>query len=623
MNTIITQPKVSILIPVYNRRDYLVGCVQSALDQTFTDFEIIVSDNASTDGTWEICQEFASRDSRVKIFRNYKNLGPVRNWLACAERAEGEYSKILWSDDLISPEYLEKLVPYLENPDIGFVYSAANVFSATDEREALLYSCLDTGIYETSRFIEGVLLDKDFPKSPGCALFRTCDLKKNLLLQIPNRVGSDFSMHAIGNDMLLFLLTACEYCYFSVVNEPLSGFRLHEKSISFMATNEKLMLHYDLAKGYFVENYVSDRQLRKMVNSLFLAHFINLRAVAKEYGITSPDYFYPSPQAYGYSIWWLIEKVVSMSWRRYVRKAFHDDDLPRGTPGCLNNKQTGSLPWARVGRMTAPNPARIEGGRSFQGCLHRKMPRVTVIMAVYNGEKFLEQAIRSVLDQSFEDFEYIVVDGGSTDGSIDIIKRYEDRITHWISEPDSGIYDAWNKGVALASGEWIAFLGGDDAYYANALKDYAGFIDEHSGGQLDYISSCVDLVDTDMKKIEVLCEPWIWRKFRKRMKIAHVGSLHHKSLYERYGMYDTSYRISGDYEFLLRPGKGLKAGYLNSVTAMMRTNGVSHDMLATFRETKRAKVSTGKRNSVLCTIDNMIDIGKLFIKRKLLQRYFR
>lgn len=288
----------------------------------------------------------------------------------------------------------------------------------------------------------------------------------------------------------------------------------------------------------------------------------------------------------------------------------------------FTSKESGLLPGTRGVRVIAPTITRFEGGRYFQSGLQRKMPRITVITAVYNGERFLEQAIRSVLDQSFKDFEYIVIDGGSTDGTLDIIKRYEDRIERWISEPDSGIYDAWNKGVALARGEWIAFLGSDDAYYVNALKEYVGFIDGHTEENLDFISSCVDLVDTDMKKIEVLCEPWIWRKFRKRMKIAHVGSMHNRSLYERYGLYDTTYHITGDYEFLLRLGKGLKAGYLNASTAMMRTNGVSHDILATFREAKRAKCTTSKRNNVLCTIDNIIDIGKVTIKRKLFRRRF-
>jgi len=104
------------------------------------------------------------------------------------------------------------------------------------------------------------------------------------------------------------------------------------------------------------------------------------------------------------------------------------------------------------------------------------------------------------------------------------------------------------------------------------------------------------------------------------MKIAHVGSMHHSSLYERYGLYDTTYRITGDYEFLLRSGKELKAGFFNSVTAMMRTNGVSHDILATFKEAKRAKSTTGKRISMLCTIESIIDISKVTIKRKLFHR---
>jgi len=73
-------PKVSILIPVFNRKDYIAECIQSALDQTFTDFEVVVVDNASEDGTWEICQQFAANDQRVRIFQNDTNIGPVRNW---------------------------------------------------------------------------------------------------------------------------------------------------------------------------------------------------------------------------------------------------------------------------------------------------------------------------------------------------------------------------------------------------------------------------------------------------------------------------------------------------------------------------------------------------------------
>ena len=99
-----SSPKVSILIPVYNREAFIAACVQSALEQTFTDFEIIIVDNASTDTTWKICQQIAEQDKRIRIFRNERNIGPVRNWRRCIEEARGVYGKILWSDDLISEE---------------------------------------------------------------------------------------------------------------------------------------------------------------------------------------------------------------------------------------------------------------------------------------------------------------------------------------------------------------------------------------------------------------------------------------------------------------------------------------------------------------------------------------
>jgi len=90
------------------------------------------------------------------------------------------------------------------------------------------------------------------------------------------------------------------------------------------------------------------------------------------------------------------------------------------------------------------------------------MSLITVITVVRNGEKTLEETILSVINQTYANVEYIIVDGASNDGTLDIIKKYEDRIDYWISEPDKGIYDAMNKGIDLSTGEWILFLGGDD-----------------------------------------------------------------------------------------------------------------------------------------------------------------
>lgn len=302
-------PLVSVLIPVFNREHILPQTLESALSQTYSNIEIIVVDNCSTDGTWDLIQKYARKDNRIKAFRNDTNVGPVRNWLACVAHASGIYSKILWSDDLIHPEFLEKLLPFLSDPSVGFAYSSAAIFSddliesGTDS-----YTKLGTGIHDSKIFITGALLGEDFPVSPGCAVFRTIDLKKNLLLNVPNSVGSDFSMHAIGNDLLLFLLTAREYQSFAVINEPLSYFRAHEGSITISSSSGKIPLHYDLAKGYFAENYITDVALLKKLNANFLAHLIRFKVA--EFGIKSLSDFYPTKQSVGFDLIYLSKKII-------------------------------------------------------------------------------------------------------------------------------------------------------------------------------------------------------------------------------------------------------------------------------------------------------------------------
>ena len=253
-------PKVSILIPVYNRQDLIEATVKSALAQTYEHIEIIIVDNKSTDNTWTLLQELAQTDARIKIYQNETNIGPVRNWQRCISEATGEYGKILWSDDLIDSTFLEKTVPFLEDKEVGFAFTSAKVFkvSITERHKISLYRIGKTGLYSTEKYIQSIIDNKDCPVSPACALFRLKDLKKNTLADIPNKVGSDFAMHAIGNDLLMFLLTANQYQKFAFVNETLTYFRAHNDSITIASNKGKLYLYYALAGAYFVENYRPD-----------------------------------------------------------------------------------------------------------------------------------------------------------------------------------------------------------------------------------------------------------------------------------------------------------------------------------------------------------------------------
>lgn len=229
------------------------------------------------------------------------------------------------------------------------------------------------------------------------------------------------------------------------------------------------------------------------------------------------------------------------------------------------------------------------------------MPFFTIVIATYNSEYFLERAILSVLNQDFNDYEIVIVDGKSTDLTMSIVNKYSSKIKKVISEKDNGIYDAWNKGIKISEGEWVMFIGSDDILLENALNDYYNYIAEINP-EIEFISSLVQLIDFNGKIIRTIGKAWNWNKFKKYMCVAHVGSLHRKTLFLNYGNFDSNYKITGDYEFLLRPNNHLKASFLEKVTAKMQIGGVSLNNKS-FVETYNAKTLTGGRNKFIAAIE--------------------
>lgn len=216
------------------------------------------------------------------------------------------------------------------------------------------------------------------------------------------------------------------------------------------------------------------------------------------------------------------------------------------------------------------------------------LPIISIITVVYNGAKTLRATMESILPHLSDEVEYIVIDGGSTDGTQDIIAEYADRLAYWVSERDGGIYDAWNKGLSRSSGRYISFVGADDVLLPDAMSTYLSHIRQQP--EIEYWSSKVAFGHPAGR---VIGQPWRWDRSRRYMTAAHVGSLHRRDLYERLGIYDTSYRIVGDYELLLRAGPSLQAGFVDQVTAVMGDGGVSNKLVKhALAETARAKKET-------------------------------
>ncbi|WP_162997035.1 glycosyltransferase family 2 protein [Mucilaginibacter kameinonensis] len=217
-------------------------------------------------------------------------------------------------------------------------------------------------------------------------------------------------------------------------------------------------------------------------------------------------------------------------------------------------------------------------------------PLVSVITSSFNAVNTIEQTICSVVNQSYKNIEYIIIDGGSTDGTLDVLKKYDKYITYWISEPDNGIYNAWNKGLKIAKGDWISFLGADDIYLNDAIENYVDYINQsQQGTEFDFVSSVMEYVDKDLNLLRLIGKPWYWKVFNDTMVTIHSGALHSKFFFEKYGHFDESYKSAGDYALLLKAGKNLKAGFVNIITVKMREGGVSSNGLFLFKEVLKAK----------------------------------
>lgn len=226
---------------------------------------------------------------------------------------------------------------------------------------------------------------------------------------------------------------------------------------------------------------------------------------------------------------------------------------------------------------------------------HETAPLISVIVAVLNCKTTLQQCVDSVARQTYPNKELIIIDGGSKDGTVDVLRANQEKIAYWISEPDYGIYSAWNKGLAQARGDWICFIGADDYFWDDTVLERIAVQLEKLPASIRVAYGQITLVSNDMKALRQKGEPWNHVKglFKQFMCIPHVSTMHRRSLFEQHGNFDESFSIAGDYEFLLRELKtGDAVFFQNIITAGQRLNGISTNpanYLKTLREVRRAQ----------------------------------
>lgn len=228
-------------------------------------------------------------------------------------------------------------------------------------------------------------------------------------------------------------------------------------------------------------------------------------------------------------------------------------------------------------------------------------PKISVIVAVYNGAATLGRCLESISRQTYENKDLIVMDGGSTDGTVDILKAGGYAINYWEAEPDRGIYHAWNKALTHAAGDWICFIGSDDWFWADdVLEQMAQWLPaQPSEARVVYGRDAVVAKSGEVLRYEG--RPWIEAKrdLAFSLTLPHPGLLHHRGLFEERGGFDESFRIAGDYELLLRELKTHPAIFVpNVVMVGFQHGGLSNSpkaMPLLLKEVARARRKHGIR----------------------------
>jgi glycosyltransferase involved in cell wall biosynthesis len=243
------------------------------------------------------------------------------------------------------------------------------------------------------------------------------------------------------------------------------------------------------------------------------------------------------------------------------------------------------------------------------------LPLITIITVVFNGAKTLEETIQSVINQTYPNVEYIIIDGGSTDGTLDIIKKYEYYIDYWVSEKDKGIYDAMNKGVVVSVGMWIGILGSDDFLEYDALENF-------------YLHSCLDAdCDVIYGNSRVLLDNKILYTrissnsiddITKCFIFFHPDSLAKIKVYKGIGMYDTTFKLAADYEFFLRAYfEGYKFCKVNKIVLNYRIGGFSSNYKRALDEKIKIYIKYKSKLTTIFLTHSIYEFIKSYIKDKL------
>lgn len=498
------QPEVTVAMSVYNARRFVGQAITSILTQTYPHFELIIVDDGSTDGSQKILKRYAAQDERIRLVcRENRGIARTRNEIT--QQARGELIAVMDADDIALPDRLARQVEFLKHhPEVVCVGGAQDWI---DEAGRLL---VHYDVAAQNDEIQQLALSGITPINHPCAMIRRLALMQ---------VGGYSEMMATVGDLDLFLRLG-EVGELANLKETVLQYRLHPKSVS-----EKLQLQQTEDKRAACQRAWQ----RRGIEGTFQAS-----DPWRPFDRTSRQAF-----------------LLRFGWQFFNQRQ-------RSAAIAYGWKAIQTLPLDQEGwrllvcSLIKPLPG---GGR-----LMEQIPVVSVVMAVYNSERYLAQAVESILQQTFTDFELVIIDDGSTDRSLKILQRYaakDDRI-RLISRGNRGIPQTRNELLANARGEFVAIMDSDDVAIADRLARQVDYLRAHP--EVVCVGGAQDWIDEAGRLLLWHQEPETDSEIQQRMLMGQTcinnpSAMMRRAALMQVGGYDESMSQAEDLDLFLKLGE--------------------------------------------------------------------